>query len=108
MTMIHTGEVEWEAAHRALVALAAARAAHEHALGAALLRAERAEVWRALGMASFFEYAERVVASRRVRPKSGSASPGRSSAYLRRRRRLPAGGSTSPPSVSSAACSRPR
>src|SRR5262249_36389204 len=61
MTMVHTGEVEWEAAHRALVRLAAARAAHEHALGAALLRAERAEVWRALGMASFFEYAERVV-----------------------------------------------
>jgi hypothetical protein len=44
-----------------LVRLAATRAAHEHALGAALLRALRAEVWRALGMASFYEYAERVV-----------------------------------------------
>src|SRR5262249_12042454 len=61
MARVHAGEVEWEAAHRALVRLAAARAAHDHALGAALLRAERAEVWRALGMASFFEYAERVV-----------------------------------------------
>src|SRR5262249_51689560 len=59
--MVHTGEVEWEAAHQALVRLAAARAAHEHALGAALLRAFRAEVWRALGMATFTEYAERVV-----------------------------------------------
>lgn len=35
-------EVEWEAAHRAVVRLAAARAAHEHALGSALLRALRA------------------------------------------------------------------
>ncbi|HKA88059.1 MAG TPA: HNH endonuclease [Haliangiales bacterium] len=61
MTMVHTGEVEWESAHCALVRLAAVRAAHEHALGAALLRAERAEVWRALGMATFFEYAERIV-----------------------------------------------
>src|SRR5262249_58026626 len=61
MSMVHTGEVEWEAAHCALVRLAAARAAHEHALGAALVRAERAEVFRALGMATFFEYAERVV-----------------------------------------------
>ncbi len=59
--MIHTGEVEWEAAHRDLVRLAAARAAHEHALGAALLRALRAEVWRAMGMGSFHEYAERIV-----------------------------------------------
>jgi hypothetical protein len=59
--MVHTGEVEWEAAHCAVVRLAAARAAHEHALGAALLRAFRAEVWRPMGMASFHEYAERFV-----------------------------------------------
>jgi hypothetical protein len=59
--MVHTGEVEWEAAHWAVVRLAAARAAHEHALGAALLRALRAEVWRPMGMASFHEYAERTV-----------------------------------------------
>ncbi len=59
--MVHTGEVEWEAAHRDLVRLAAVRAAHEHALGAALLRALRADVWRAMGMASFHEYAERIV-----------------------------------------------
>jgi hypothetical protein len=61
--MIHPGgvEVEWEAAHRAVVRLAAARAAHEHALGAALLRALRAEVWRPMGTASFHEYAERIV-----------------------------------------------
>ncbi len=59
--MVHTGEVEWEAAHRDVVRLAAVRAAHEHALGAALLRALRADAWRAMGMASFHEYAERIV-----------------------------------------------
>ena len=59
--MIDRGDREWEAAHRELVRLAAARAEHEHVLGGALLRALRAEAWRAMGMATFTEYAERVV-----------------------------------------------
>jgi hypothetical protein len=50
---------EWELAHREIVSLAAQRAAQDHALCRALLRAHRARVWRALGMATFFEYAAR-------------------------------------------------
>ena len=59
--MSNRGDREWEAAHRELVRMAAARAEHEHVLGGALLRALRAEAWRAMGMATFTEYAERIV-----------------------------------------------
>jgi hypothetical protein len=52
---------DWESAHHELVRLATKNAELEHALGAALLRALRAEVWRPMGIASFMEYAERVV-----------------------------------------------
>src|SRR5687767_11218319 len=52
---------DWEGIHRELVDLAAARARHEHLLAKTLLRALDAEVWKALGFASFVEYAERVV-----------------------------------------------
>jgi hypothetical protein len=52
---------DWEVAHYEVVRLAGERAALEHALAGALLRALRANVWQAMGMASFFEYAERFV-----------------------------------------------
>jgi len=55
---------EWELAHRELVRLSVAQAAHEHTLGKALLRALRVEVWRPMGFATFIEYAERVVGLR--------------------------------------------
>src|SRR5215468_4014256 len=54
-------ESEWLLAHRDVLRVSRARAALEHALCRALLRAHRAEVWRPLGMATFFEYAERYV-----------------------------------------------
>lgn len=54
-------ESEWCLAHRDLLRIGRARAALEHALGCALLRAFRAEVWRPLGVATFLEYAERYV-----------------------------------------------
>src|SRR6266487_5124250 len=53
--------LDWEAAQYEIVRLARERAALEHALAGALLRAFRADVWRAMGMASFYEYAERYV-----------------------------------------------
>ena len=53
--------VEWEVAHREVVSVGKARAQHEHALARALLRALRADCWKALGLGSFFEYAERFV-----------------------------------------------
>lgn len=52
---------EWELAHEAVVSVGKARAQHEHALGKALVRALRADVWKPLGLGSFFEYAERFV-----------------------------------------------
>src|SRR5215813_1056095 len=52
---------EWLLAHDDLVSLGKSRAAHEHALCRALLRAFRAESWRPLGIATFIEYAERYV-----------------------------------------------
>jgi hypothetical protein len=52
---------DWESVHWELVGLAAARARHEHALVKALRRAFDAEVWKAMGYGSFFEYTERVV-----------------------------------------------
>src|SRR5215470_5182770 len=60
-TMEDRGESEWELAHRELLKLAVIRATHEHALCGALLRAKRAGAWRAMGMASFHEYAGRIV-----------------------------------------------
>ncbi len=56
-----SNDLDWEAAHRDLIRIAVRRAALEHALIAALRRALSAEVWRAMGMASFFEYAGRFV-----------------------------------------------
>jgi HNH endonuclease len=53
--------VEWQRAHEELIGIARNRAALEHALGKALLRVLRAEVWRALGMGSFVEYVEQTV-----------------------------------------------
>jgi hypothetical protein len=52
---------EWATLHHEIVRLAAARAAQEHALTVVLLRAFHAEVWRAMGMASFYEYVEQYV-----------------------------------------------
>src|SRR4030095_4574062 len=51
--------VEWELAHREVLAVGRARAQHEHVLARALLRALRADCWKALGLGSFHEYAER-------------------------------------------------
>jgi hypothetical protein len=50
---------ECELAHREVVSVGMKRAQHEHALSKALLRALRADCHRALGMGSFYEYAER-------------------------------------------------
>jgi hypothetical protein len=55
---------DWEVVHREICSLGRKRAEHEHALGQALLRAQRARVWEALGMATLFEYAERFVGLR--------------------------------------------
>jgi hypothetical protein len=52
---------DWLLAHEHLVAVGRARAEHEHAVVKALLRAWRAECWKALGLGSFYEYAERFV-----------------------------------------------
>lgn len=54
-------EPEWLLAHHDILHISRARAALEHSLGRALLRAFRVEVHRPLGMATFFEYAERYV-----------------------------------------------
>jgi hypothetical protein len=51
--------IEWQRAHEEVVTVGRARAKHEHSLARALLRALRADCWRALGLGSFFEYAER-------------------------------------------------
>src|SRR5688572_5125791 len=48
----------WQFIHEEILALALARAANEHALCGALLRAHRDGGWRKLGFASFLEYAE--------------------------------------------------
>ena len=53
--------MEWQEAHEGLIRIARNRAELEHALGKALLRALRAEVWRALAMGTFGEYAERTL-----------------------------------------------
>src|SRR6266567_6271709 len=54
-------DLDWEAAHRDLVRIAVGRAALEPELIGALRRALHAEAWRAMGMATFIEYAERFV-----------------------------------------------
>jgi Holliday junction resolvase RuvA-like protein/HNH endonuclease len=48
----------WQIIHEEILSLALARAANEHALCGALLRAHRDGGWRKLGFASFLEYAE--------------------------------------------------
>ena len=50
---------EWVVAHHDLVSVGKARAQHEHALARALVRALRADCAKALGLGSFYEYAER-------------------------------------------------
>jgi hypothetical protein len=55
---------DWEVVHGEICSLGRKRAGHEHALGRALLRAQRTRVWEALGMATLFEYAERFVGLR--------------------------------------------
>ena len=55
---------DWEVVHGEICSLGRKRAEHEHALGRALLRAQRTRVWEALGMATLFEYAERFVGLR--------------------------------------------
>ena len=49
----------WQIIHDEILRLALVRAANEHALCGALLRAHRDGGWRKLGFASFLEYAER-------------------------------------------------
>jgi hypothetical protein len=51
--------MDWEIAHREVVVVGKLRAKHEHAVCRALLRALRADCWKALGLGSFYEYAER-------------------------------------------------
>jgi hypothetical protein len=55
---------DWEVVHGEICSLGRKRAEHEHALGRALLRAQRTRVWEALGMATLYEYAERFVGLR--------------------------------------------
>ena len=55
---------DWDVVHGEICSLGRRRAEHEHALGRALLRAQRTRVWEALGMATLFEYAERFVGLR--------------------------------------------
>src|SRR5512143_401563 len=50
---------DWVALHDEIVGLARRGAAHERALGVALLRAQRAHLWEPLGLATLVEYAER-------------------------------------------------
>jgi hypothetical protein len=52
---------EWVLAHQEVVSIGKVRAQHEHAVGKVLLRALKAECWKALGLGSFHEYAERYV-----------------------------------------------
>lgn len=54
-----TDVAAWQVLHDEIRGLARARAANEHALGRALLRAHRNGGWRLLGLATFLEYGER-------------------------------------------------
>lgn len=55
---------DWVVVHGEICSLGRERAEHEQALGRALLRAQRARVWEAVGLATLCEYAERFVGLR--------------------------------------------
>lgn len=55
---------DWVVVHGEICSLGRERAEHEQALGRALLRAQRARVWEAVGLATLFEYAGRFVGLR--------------------------------------------
>jgi hypothetical protein len=56
---MHSGD--WRRAHEVVVSVGRARARHELAVVKALVAALRVDCWKALGLGSFFEYAERFV-----------------------------------------------